>query len=260
MDLKEQIKKDFGYDLNIGDGCGSADEPLMILDENPLEAAVTEIIFIRNMSVVHGRLWKIKSRDFVKRNGKKLLQTKLDVIEIGETKIVREVINYYFELNTEDIGYLPYIGSIEKSIIPLPYSLGWVNYDKAYENPEGLGTSYEYNNIYLKVGIYVYNLGMKGIPDGFSEILQEHFLETIMDVKNSHPEYDAWGETMSDNDSVIQAFLSEKEISHLFLSAVGGHFIKARVTYPSIPELDELAKETIMHLRILVHHAMTKSE
>ncbi len=260
MDLKEQIKKDFGHDLNIGNGCGSADEPLPILDENPLEAAVTEIIFIRLMSRVHGRLWQIKSREFVERNGKKLLQTKLDTLEIGEIEIVREVINYYFELKTEEIGYLPYIDSIEKSIIPLPYSLGWVNYDKSYEYPGGLGTSYEYKNMYSKVGIYVYNLGMEGIPDGFSEILQEHFLETIMDVKNSHPEYDAWGETMSDNDSVIQAFLSEKEISHLFLSAVGGHFIKARVTYPPIPELDELAKETIMHLRVLVHHAITKSE
>ncbi len=256
MDLRQQIKKDFGYELNIGNGLGTSDEPLQILDDNPADAAVTEIIFIRLMSHVHRRIWMINSREFVERSGKKLLQTKLDTIQITESEFIKEVINYYFELPTEEIGYFPYVDSIENSKIPLPFSIGWFHYDRKLDNRDqdpSLGITYEFSNGYSKLAIYVYDYGIENIPDGISLLLQEHSHQLILDIKNVHPEYDAFHETISDKESLLQGFASDEEISHLFLSAVGGKFIKARITFPFYPELEESVSDTINLLRFLVH-------
>lgn len=101
----------------------------------------------------------------------------------------------------------------------------------------------------MKLALYVYDLGFNDLSDGVSDTLRVHFQNSISEVQTVAPELRLNGTPQSDNQTLFQALTSDDQESLLLLGAVSGNFVKARLTYQYMPELQELAADTINQFR-----------
>ena len=258
MNIKEQIYNDFGIDLDIGDGNGSKESPLRIQSTDPTIAARNELDFIDCVCRALNRQWQLVSRDWFDETNN-ILVTKISIIEIGEEQVFTETIKYYFILASNTIGNVPLICDLNDSKMPLPYSIGGVYYRKTVVNSPG-NISYFFDGKYLRMGVYVYSLNDIQLDSGNSIALEAHAIDCISDVVKVHPDYKLAGDGREDDLDIRKVFISDSETSLLLLSAVSGKVVKLRLTYSNIPELDEIAMNTINAFRWLLNWALNNEK
>ena len=256
MNIKEQIKKDFGHDLNIGSGSLTKTDPLPLLDEKPIDAAYAERVFVRDIHVAKRKIWKINFRRLIDFEASVLIQLNMDTIKLQDQQVISETVSYYFLPVRNAIGHLPSVNLPEEDSFKLPYSIGWFHYDGFHINEDELGTSYFFNNLYSKMAVSIYDLGKKDIPDGVSPALEQHAMDVISEVKVVNPSYEMLGETHKDDAIVFQEFLNKDAYSALLMGAVNGHFIKVRVTGEPEGKLVAICRESLMEIESMLQGYM----
>jgi hypothetical protein len=260
MDIRTKIRVDFDVDLNIGEGDGTLAAPLELLSTDCVDAAGTELQFIKLVSMALNRQWRVVSREWL-TSDKNVLNTKIEVFEVDGEEVATTVVNYYFTLRTDEIGSVPLIVAPKTSKIPLPYCIEWVHFDDYKENtPEEDDTTYFYLSRYLKLNVYVYSLNEVSLTTGVSDALRQHTSDCVLDMQAVHPDYQHVGDTRVDDETIMQMYSGASETSYLLMSAVGGKVIKARITHAAIWELGEIASQTLNYIRFLVHCAIEKEK
>lgn len=251
MSIKDQIKKDFGHDLNIGEGSLTRDNPMPILDEKPRDAAYTERIFVRDIHIAKGKLWKINKRSLFDYEDKTLIKLNLDTVEFDfkEQKAITENVAYYFLPVRKALGHIATVNLPDDDAFGLPYSIGWFHYDGFQVNDEALGTTYFFNNLYSKMSIYIYDLGIKDIVDGFSPTLEQLAMNVVSEIKLMNQSYESQTGMYRDDVAMVQEFFNEDEYSSVLLSAVNGKFIKVRITGEQWPKMIEIYREVLMDIK-----------
>jgi len=241
--------------LNIGAGDGTFDRPLKILDESPEEAAVTEHFWITEaVTIADDSMWSLVDRKIVEANGRKVIKTTINCFRSNGENYVTEEKTYFFYLQFPTLNTYDSIDQYEHSIIPLPLQLGWVEFADMTQNDEGLDYTYSYESLYITASLYVYDFGGEDVPEGNSELLQEHFMDLIQAVRLSKPNLDLWSDAQIYPDGMLQSFKDSKIdfTSILFLGAVGGVFVKLRLSYPNISGVSKLAWDTVEHVRAII--------
>jgi len=256
MTLREQIKKDFGHDLNIGEGSLTRDNPMPLLDDKPRDAAHTERMFVRDINIAKRKLWKINKRRLVDHEDKTLIELNLDTVEFDfkEEKAITENVGYYFLPVRKALGHIATINLPDDDAFGLPYSIGWFHYDGLQVNDDELGTTYFFNNLYSKMSIYIYDLGLKDIIDGPSPTLEQHAMNVISEIKFLNQSYESQGGIYKDDVVLVQEFFNEDEYSAVLLGAVNGKFIKVRITGKRWPKMLEIYREVLMGIKSDLNH------
>ena len=108
----------------------------------------------------------------------------------------------------------------------------------------GQGYSLLYDHPGVKASVFVYNLGIKNIPNGDdSKIVHDAFERAISDVKSVHPDaqnLDATPQLSIHGISLLHAAFQYKAVetgwhdvvfSHVYMTAQNGNFILVRTTY-----------------------------
>lgn len=99
MNLREQLKKDFGIDFPISGALGqSKDAPIVIHRVEPNDYTSIEHGILRCLGMDRGITWKLKQQALLDHNGRKLDQIKIETVETTPTEIIRQTENYYFDI------------------------------------------------------------------------------------------------------------------------------------------------------------------
>jgi len=123
--------------------------------------------------------------------------------------------------------------------------------DNEKSNP-GLGVTLLYNAPLVKVSVFVYDGSRRNIPEGIdSPVIRDEFAGARSNVQRMYPDTQIWVResrfAVADIPILHSAFQHtemkpgsrETVVSHLYLTARNGNFIKVRATY-SLNERPEL--------------------
>lgn len=259
MNIRDQIAQDFNKVLNLGDGTfgGTRDKPVVVLDEDDVEAMITAVEYLRCINIALERDWKIVGIEPFEYQDHDLVRFNLEAIVVEDEEIFKDSISYFFKCPKLQVGELditqsPYIGFDSETFFPFPLSLGWTRFTQSIENePTSLGTSILYNARSITLSLYVYHKDIDHIREGASDEVKAEFMENLAEVRQVSPEYDLLNEIAELPDILIQEFISKKDYAALALTALNEHFLKVRITAQADVAIIEAARSTLMDIRYL---------
>ena len=251
--IKELLKRDFGFDLDIAGGEGqSREDPICVLSRSDVDASYTECLVLRGIGLGRSVLWRTIGVGYVP--GTEVIQRKIETKEVLETEIVNQVENYYFQRKY----LIPHEGNIESSPaiyydkeidIVYPYELSWLHYDGLTDYSEqgraDLGYSLAYNAPGIKATVYVYP---KVVGDTDKDVLELEIDAAIEEIKIAHGadeiEHD-WG-VMLEPGCIYYYYMSKHSPEHTSLLLImrrGDYFVKLRCTFIDEPFMREITNQ-----------------
>lgn len=237
--IKEMLKKDFGYDLDIDGGSGqSRTDPLIVNSGTERAAIQTELQVLRGLNRGRGVYWRALECNIVDTLNGKVLQRKIETKEFQKEKIVSQIENYYFQR-----PHAPYSveGQCTKYIIyrdpsigvSFPSEMSWLHFadfvDYESSNP-GLGYSLDYKGPEFNASVYVYPAGERGknhrgeIRSAISDIEEVHGRDSIQKD---------W-KMVERQDHSLYFFIpryAPEDVSIVAVISARGYFVKVRMTY-----------------------------
>jgi hypothetical protein len=263
--LREQIKRDFGFDLPIGSGSASSrDDPLVILASDPHEVALTEMLLLRCFGEVFEKLWRVRARVAMEGRWRHVEQVKVETKQLTATEVVTEETNHYFDVSAliagKDAGshdlrqaFMPYYVDPATGIL-FPYEIGWMHFDKAVENEAahpGLGLTISYAALNIQASVYVYSRNIEPFPAMFDlDFVSAEFDAAASDLLG----FNSDGRSADDRTLAVsgggtsylwQAFEIGAHQSALALTTARRNYVKLRMTWLAEPLFDEVASEFI---------------
>ena len=262
--LKDSLKKDFDIDVNVSTGLGqSRNAPVVILDTDPPDASLTEMNVLKGIGIGRGAIWRVLSRTVESYQGNILEQVKIESKIFTETEIETLTSNYYFDISnaTSDVKSLPnavvYVDT--ESGLNMPFDLGFLHYQDSrdYEiNQNGLGLSLAYGINGLMATIYIYDLNIEDIPLSLeSTSVFDQLSNAVADFKGMHPDAEDVSEGVLGSENIIFIVFSmndDTETSLIGLSTVNGKFIKIRLSYRNMDEVNEIAQNAFSQFEKLL--------
>jgi len=254
MNLREMLKRDFGLELMISGGYGqSLDDPIIVLNSNPIDASMTEMHILRAIGKGRGILWKTLARTPVENDRLSLEQIKIETKEVTASEIITKRENYYFDVSMAVARgeFLPTViaFSDKRSKLGLPYELGWLHYEGMTDNEPaaaGLGQSIAYDAPGIKATIYVYDKKRPDIPSDIdASVVRNELGVAVSDLMKLHPTASPLGDFSKIKTLLIRTFKIDGDVSVVALGVFRDKFIKLRITYIHDPLLVEVVNQSI---------------
>lgn len=259
------LKRDFNLEPNISGGFGQTrDDPVVLLDSDPIDASMTQMQVLKGLGMGKGILWRILERNPIVVGSANIEQIVIETKELKESEIITQQENYYFDVSLANALGKPLPDVIvfyDKNInLNFPYELGWLHFSgfRDYESEvAGLGQSISYNALGIKATIYIYDNLRKDIPDNFdSFVLRHEFESAVSDLMTAHPSADTMGQFSKGKNFILQAFKVDGSFSLIGLGAVGGMFVKLRITHDQDPVMIEISNQFIDTFESMFKDAM----
>lgn len=256
MELHDMLKRDFGYDLPISGGFGKSGNPIVLTTHDPHDAALAMSMTLRGIGRGRNVFWKSLSRENLSGSESQIVQYKIETKEVTQSEVITQTENYFFDVGrvkpppallSEPIAYLD-----QRLGLSLPYGIGWFHYDSIIDNERtnaGLGKSIAYSAPESKMTLYIYDKGIKDIPDDLdSPIVVGEFKQAIGDFKSINADAEPWGDVMRSKAFLILAFKVGNNVSLVGLGVIRGSFFKIRVTNLQDPIYIQNASESLSAL------------
>ena len=237
--IKDALKRDFGYEVDIAGGAGrSRTEPMIINASSPDQAAETELLVLRGLGRGRNIFWRSLGINIVKEQDRNLVQRIIETKEFTDDEIITQTEGYYFsranssvsELNSDPIRTVhtdPLVG------IKFPSEISWLHYsnfaDHEVKQP-GLGYSLAYNGPAFTSSIFVYPINDRK-PSCENEI--KSAIEDVVTIYGKDAIEHDWGIT-EEHDHSFYFFIPEykpKYLSGIVVTSLAGYFIKVRMTF-----------------------------
>lgn len=164
--LREQIKKDFGFDLPISGGNGSSLVDAVVIDADDIsKVSSVEMQVLRAVLGIRSWHWRCFDKQIITSEKGELIEKVIfeakyilgDLVSIDKR-------NFYFNikhLKIDDKKFTPLPSiSLRNSGFVLPYQIGWLHYDNLIDNEAeypGMGVTVAYSMPNTKATIYVYD-------------------------------------------------------------------------------------------------------
>jgi hypothetical protein len=206
MNLRDMLKRDFGLELKISGGHGlSRDDPIVVLNSNPLDASMTEMHVLRALGKEHSIIWRTLARTSVENDRVSLEQITIEKIESIASEISIQRMNYFFDVSMAVARgkFLPTViaFSDKGSMLGLPYELGWLHFDGVTDHEPaaaGLVQSIAYGAPGIKATVYVYDRMLTDIPSDIDASVVRNELEvSVSELMKAQPTASPLGETNS---------------------------------------------------------------
>lgn len=241
MNIKEKLKQDFNLELNIASGSGkSRDDPIIVLDSNPLEASKTEMKLLMGLGMGRGILWRVLDRNQFMHNNLTIEQVKIEAKELTNTEIITTQENYYFDVSNvvTNQDCLPDVIVLtdEEINLDVPFELGWLHYRGMVDHEAivtGLGKGLSFNALGIMATIYLYDNKSSNLLDDMDSTveLQNEFKRAVFDFIDRNPSAGSLGELSEYKGFLVQAFSIGENFSIIGLRIYRGKFIKLRITH-----------------------------
>ena len=100
MNIREQIKKDFGVDLPIKGGIGnSIDNPIILEKQNQVyDFVATEYAYLKFLGIGRGIIWQPIKQKMILHNDRRIDKITIKTVETTDEEIVTQIENYYFDI------------------------------------------------------------------------------------------------------------------------------------------------------------------
>ena len=254
MNLKDLLKRDFGYDLKISGGFGqSRADLIVVVASHPADASLTEMLVLRGIGKGRGILWRTLERTQLKHEGMSLEQVKIETKAVSDTEIITQRENYYFDVGhaTPDRRPLPTAIGYRHSRtgMVLPYEIGWLHFDSVTDNEPvapGLGQTIAYGAPGIKATVYVYDKGRADVPkDVVASVAKEEFKSAVSELMRVNPKAKALGDPSNNGVMIQQKFVIDQDFSIVALGVKAGSFIKLRITFVQDPLLMDLVNQSL---------------
>lgn len=239
--LKELLKRDFGFNLDISGGTGqSREDPITILSNTLQDALHTEYLVFRGIGKGRGIFWRTISAEYV--DGIQIIQRKIETKDVRKTEIIRQIENYYFsrpniEYNMRELDSQCVIFSDLANGIVFPYELSWLHCDGVADyiakGRADLGKSILYNAPGIKVTIYIYPLVSCDSNQETLELELDAAIEEIKLLYGSDAIGHDWGIQKKFN-HICYYFIpnfAPNDISLILIASKGDCFIKLRCSF-----------------------------
>jgi hypothetical protein len=241
LNIKQLLKQDFGYDLDIsGESGQSSADPIFILSGSTKKAADTQYLFLKGLGRGRKILWRTIDIDLYSDEIPKLIKHQIETKYVTEDEVITTTENYYFLWKSADFGSPADSHSIahfDKDLgIKFQKQISWLHFQEIINNEEqhpGLGYTLSYGGLGIKATIYVYPF-----PDSL-----EHPANYLDELKNARSgivkiygreaiEHD-W-DIVEGRDHAFYTFIPKndpKNISGIMVTNVKEHFVKVRFTH-----------------------------
>ena len=256
MNIKEKIFSTFGYDLDIGSGSLSKDDPLVLNDTNSQNALAAEALVISSICRLENKIWNINFQDEIPSEQYPLmLRANVDLLALVDGEAKRETRDFYFYTQIEEFGSheaFPLVDTMDRSVFPMPYSVGWVFYGdkKVDEEVDGGNVLYQYGNLHTNLTVQVYSLNSLDIPTGNTDFLEYHFKQILQlfenDIKDKQRgSFDLIGDPKMDINFISQEISVDEGTIFLLMTAVKGKVIKIIAQFHEKELIRDTVRETL---------------
>ena len=170
MNLREMIKRDFGYDLPISGGSGlSPADPIHVNVKDKRKASAIQSIYCRCVYGANSWYWRHLTSEWVLGDFSSIAKISSQVKYLERNQIVTETRNFYWDMSEVDISdndtiYNPLVGIEPPVGIYIPYELGWFHYDSHINDEDtnpGMGVSVAYSAPNAKLTLFMYDNSIK---------------------------------------------------------------------------------------------------
>lgn len=255
------LKRDFDLELNIASGSGkSRDDPIVVLDSNPLDASKTEMTLLMGLGMGRGVLWRTLARNPIKHSNIFIEQIEIEIKEITDTEVITTRENYYFNVSKviTNQDHLPEVIAYSDVGIKLdlPFELGWLHFkgvtDHESDSP-GAGVGIAYGALGIKATVFVYDNTRADISDDIDSIdVQNEFKRAVFDFIEASPTAGTSGELSKNRSFLLQAFNVGGNFSITGLGVFRGKFIKLRITHVQDALLIDVSNQFIASVEAIL--------
>jgi len=215
---------------------------------------------LRGIGKGRGVLWRTLGRTPLKQKGISLEQVKIESKTVGESEIVTQRSNYYFDVSLAAPDGTPLPSAVgwqhKETRLIMPYEIGWLHFDSSTDNEAlapGLGHSLAYGAPGIKATIYIYDKGRSDIlKDVSGSIVKGEFNSAVSDLMKLHPKAVALGDLSYKGSMVYKKFLIDQDLSIVAMALRAGKFVKLRMTFVNDPDLADLADQSLSTFQELV--------
>ena len=261
MTIKEQIKRDFGYDLPISGGLGmSSDAPIILHVGTWRDSSVVISIYCRCIFGANGWYWRHNSSQLVPDNDL-VLKISSDVKYVEDEQIITEKRNFYFDISSIDQTkpdrlYDPRVAIESPANLYIPYELGWFHYDNHIINEAeypGMGVSIAFSAPQSKLTLFLYNKGQpEFILKQAIDARRQEFAAAIHDfelVNNSANLV----QSVDEQEYLFNIYYVDDALMVVGISTFNGMFMKFRLTNTNGSESfeTECAMDTIIQIILI---------
>ena len=99
FNIRELLRKDFGFDFPISGGAGnSRDNPIIVHKSIPNDYTAIEYGILRCLGIGRRLEWKVIQQSLIHHNNRTLDQIKIETKQLTDTEEVTQIENYYFDI------------------------------------------------------------------------------------------------------------------------------------------------------------------
>jgi hypothetical protein len=260
LTLSERIKEDFGIDIPIRGGHGSASDPYEVTVSNTSSAATAVTRMIGVLAHANRWAWRILEATLVPGT-LDTLRVRIERVIWTDREVISELAAYYFRFPTsaENLDLMSVAGCKDtESEICLPFQIGWLHYKGGEERmgPDmaGLGHSASYAAPGVKVTIFVYRRPPTSATNSDAASLSQEFERAENELLHAaQPISDNRRETVNNSVGELQSLygiyrLEEQGITALMITMRNDYFVKVRATMGNDEKAVELGMSSVMEL------------
>ena len=255
FNLKESIKRDYGFDLPISGGTGlSQDDPIIINTEDPLRAPNIQWRIIESINHAFKRAWLITNKKIFKDGDKLIEKVTTNVNYFKDEKPIRSVTEYYFDITSvlfqtvPNYTYFPTAYVDPESKIAIPFQISWLNFKEYFDNePDspGDGLTISYYCPSIKAHFYIYNKKFAKIdPKEDYDLIVNEFEESADQIDGEEIKSKLLNSIESEN-FLKRAYKVNEYDSFILFTTYNNYFFKLRLTKTNDVFSDEMTKHAI---------------
>jgi hypothetical protein len=263
--LKEMLRIDFGYEVDLLGGIGGSREtPWIVGSATPTEANKTELLTLTGLFRGQKVFWKLLETNVIDVDGRPTIQRKLETRLFKEEEIETIWMNYYFHrantdppnpsLPSPDIAHLD-----SRASLIFETQIGWLHFDNKYtyeDQDPSFGYVLHYLAPEIKASVYVYPIGDRS-GDPVDEVrTAQRELEAVNGGAYASHDWD--GRLKVGDDYALYVYIpvnSENMLSTINVIRFGSHFMKVRITHVDGVEFRDMISEFMNQLLMMCRYS-----
>lgn len=253
VSFAEGVRGFFGVDLPVIGGDGTRANPFKMKAHSEEEALALEIRVVHYSRRLRNVFWRWLSRDAWPEGPPGSDVVSLKQYRFFEDRVETEWVRIYFcpdrrpTDDTNRVSCIPWVYSDETGMT-VPWKIGVFDFTEAFDNvPEQPGTdvSLVFDALHLTATIYLYRRQNTPARIDHETLWQEFELVSHVIEANRQPTY-RYPDPPTDGRLFVRCWMLDPEataVTCLWLTSIGGKFLKIRVTWPRAVEFDEFVRE-----------------
>lgn len=263
MGIKESLFEEFGVTVRIAGGAGPKHDPFVLEACNALEATHTQLEVIKWLSRRMGFIYRLREIAAAPDVGPSVQLIAFDRARLVQGEMQQETVACYFDHSAVTGVPHPaeplFVWHDPRSPIMLPHEIGWLHYThfRNYEpDSDRLNQSCAYHAPGGTASIYVYAHGQPANSvEQMAALTEAEIADVLSHVQASPDGFALTHAPLTIGVFDVRILANAEDTTMIAVTCAGPTFIKARVSFQTMPTMLDRMAATLQELSNLVERA-----